>query len=154
MWVGLHSPEGQPGQLLRLDRRTGERLDTFTLAEGVGPIAATPDALFVVKRDINTLARVEPGAAEPADCRRRLPGPLRSMRYASGTLYMIFQDEDTIARVSTNGHGMLFGSAGHRPSQARARSASTSSSRPATTTPCSCSTRTDLVQAQSRSASA
>ena len=118
VWVGLSSPEGQSGQVLRLDRRTGERLDTFTLAEGVGPMVATPEALFVTKRDIDTLTRVEPGTAAPTDI-VRLAGPLRSMRYARGTIYMIFQDEDTIARISTNGHGMVFGSAGHRPSQAQ-----------------------------------
>jgi hypothetical protein len=103
--------------ILRLDRVTGERLDAVAVPEGVGPMSAAPDALFFVKRDIDTLAQLAPSAGVPRDL-SQLSGPLRSMRYTHGELFLIFEEGDEIARASPNGRIQVVASAGHRPTQA------------------------------------
>jgi hypothetical protein len=117
VWVGTSSPNGEPALLLHYDGVSGTLLQTITVREGVGPMAAGPNAIFVMRRDTNQLAQIEPGATRLTPV-IGLSGPIRSVRYAAGSLLLIFQDEDTIARVRTDGRDFVTASAGHNPTQA------------------------------------
>ena len=117
IWVGTDWELYGPGQLLRLDRRTGELLQTITVDEGVGGLVAAAGAIWVIKSRSSKVARLEPGAESLVDW-ANLPGPAQTMRYGAGALWVTLRGVDTIVRVNVRRRGHVDRTtAGHGPAQ-------------------------------------
>lgn len=117
VWVGTSSPAGQPGLVLLYDRETGAQLQQVIVAEGVGAMASSDDALWIVKRDSNALSKLDPGAAQFRDI-VSAPGPVRSMSFGAGALWLVLAGEDTIARYAMDGREPVTARAGSNPTTA------------------------------------
>lgn len=115
VWVATASEPGEPGLLLRYDRAAGRLEQTIPVPEGVGALAASPDTLWIVKRDTNRLARVVGTALEDTV---DAPGPVRSMRYGEGAMWLVLAQEDTIGRYAMDWRGPVTAAAGHAPTTA------------------------------------
>ncbi len=117
VWVGTSSPDGEPGLVLRYDRETGVQQQQVVVNEGVGAMASSGDALWIVKRDSNALSRLDPGAAQFRDI-VSAPGPVRSMSFGAGALWLVLAGEDTIARYAMDGREPFTAGAGRNPTTA------------------------------------
>ena len=117
VWVGTSSPDGEPGLVLRYDRETGVQQEQVVVNEGVGAMASSGDALWIVKRDSNALSRLDPGVAQFRDI-VSAPGPVRSMSFGAGALWLVLAGEDTIARYAMDGREPVTAAAGSSPTTA------------------------------------
>ena len=80
-------------------------------------MASSGDALWIVKRDSNALSRLDPGAAQFRDI-VSAPGPVRSMSFGEGALWLVLAGEDTIARYAMDGREPVTAAAGRSPTTA------------------------------------
>jgi DNA-binding beta-propeller fold protein YncE len=117
VWVGTNSEVGEPGFVVRYDRETGLEEQRVLVAEGVGAMASSGDALWIVKRDTNSITRLDPGEAQFRDI-VNAPGPVRSMSFGAGCLWLVLAGEDTIARYAMDGREPLTAAAGRNPTTA------------------------------------
>jgi YVTN family beta-propeller protein len=116
LWVGTEIEGGDgAGQLLRYDL-AGHLIQTITVPEGVGALAAADGVIWVVKDRTNKLARMKPGATSLSDW-STLPSAVASMRYAGGYLWVTLDDEDAIARIDAATGNQRTATAGHSPAQ-------------------------------------
>jgi YVTN family beta-propeller protein len=116
LWVGTEIEGGDgAGQLLRYDL-AGHLIQTITVPEGVGALAAADGVIWVVKDRTNKLARMKPGATCLSEW-STLPSAVASMRYAGGYLWVTLDDEDAIARIDAATGNQRTATAGHSPAQ-------------------------------------
>ena len=114
VWIGTGSRIGQPGMVLHYDLESGAPLPPLTVREGVGGLLATPDTIWVVKRDTNTLSRMAPGESALTDW-ATLPGRAFTMSYADPAVWVILEDQETIVRVDATDGRVRQGEAGNDP---------------------------------------
>jgi outer membrane protein assembly factor BamB len=112
VWVTTASVPGAPGLVLRYDSRSGRLEQTFTVPEGVSAIAATPETIWIVKRDTNMLARLVGDAFEETV---NALGAVRSMSYGGGRLWLVFDEENTIGRYEMDWRIPVTGATGAAP---------------------------------------
>jgi DNA-binding beta-propeller fold protein YncE len=117
VWVGTASGVGQPGVVLRYELESGRLLQTLDVREGVGGLLATADTIWVVKRDTNKLARMQPGETVLDDW-VTLPARALNLSHSDAAVWVILADQNTIVRVDANARRLLQGAAGNDPTNA------------------------------------
>jgi hypothetical protein len=117
VWVGTGSRIGEPGSVVRYDLESGDLVNRLSVREGVGALLATPDTIWVVKRDTNLLSSMAPEDDVLRDI-ASLPGRALNMSYADPAVSVILGEQDTLVRVDSDSGRIRQGTAGDDPTNA------------------------------------
>jgi YVTN family beta-propeller protein len=102
---------------VRYDLESGDLVNRLSVREGVGALLATPDTIWVVKRDTNLLSSMAPEDDVLRDI-ASLPGRALNMSYADPAVSVILGEQDTLVRVDSDSGRIRQGTAGDDPTNA------------------------------------
>jgi streptogramin lyase len=116
VWVGLSTLEPEvPDQIVRVDPRTNRVTNTYSMAEGVRALVATPHGLWVVHRSNPSISRVDPATGIPNKRIAVGTNDLGAAAYGAGAVWVTTPLEDTVTRVDDDTGKKIASGVGRRP---------------------------------------
>jgi streptogramin lyase len=116
IWVGLVNA-GAPDVLLKIDRRTGETLQSVQYPYGIISIATSPSAVWVVSRRRSRVQRVDPATAQVVRTVQFGRSRGADIEYRDGAVWIPSPADDTVYKVLTRTGDIIPIGVGRQPRQ-------------------------------------